>query len=117
MALSFDGHMNLAVDYTYSAKYNAKVYRLINAAKFRIADAAFVNVYYEKRGLDKDLILTLGTCCFIEKNKSVVFNGFTDSGKSCLACAKVDTLIRICLTVCMQRSGTHQICNFRLKWS
>ena len=87
MALSFDDRMNLAVDYTYSAKYNAKVHRLINAAKFRIADATLVNVHYEKRGLDKDLILTLGTCGFIEKNKPVVFNGFTGSGKSYLACA------------------------------
>lgn len=43
--------MNLAVDYTYSAKYNAKVHRLTNAAKFRIADATLVNVHYEKCGL------------------------------------------------------------------
>ena len=87
MTLTFDERMNLAVDYTYSAKYNAKVHRLIKAAKFRIADAALVNVYYEKRGLDRDLILTLGNCGFIEKNQPVVFNGFTDSGKSYLACA------------------------------
>ena len=87
MALTFDERMNLAVDYTYSAKYNSKVHRLINAAKFRIADAALANVYYEKRGLDKDLILTLGNCGFIEKNQPVVFNGFTGSGKSYLACA------------------------------
>ena len=82
MTLTFDERMNLAVDYTYSAKYNAKVHRLIKAAKFRIADAALVNVYYEKRGLDRDLILTLGNCGFIEKNQPVVFNGFTGSGKS-----------------------------------
>ncbi|SDB57635.1 IstB-like ATP binding protein [Ruminococcaceae bacterium FB2012] len=87
MALSFDDRINLAVDYTYSAKYNAKVHRLISAARFRIADAALVNVYYEKRGLDKDMILTLGNCGFIEKNQPVVFNGFTGSGKSYLACA------------------------------
>lgn len=87
LALSFDDRMNLAVDYTYSAKYNAKVHRLISAARFRIADATLVNVYYEKRGLDKDLILTLGNCGFIEKNQPVVFNGFTGSGKSYLACA------------------------------
>lgn len=42
LALTFDERMNIAVDYTYSAKYNAKVHRLISAAKFRIADAALV---------------------------------------------------------------------------
>ena len=93
MALSFDDRMNLAVDYTYSAKYNAKVHRLISAAKFRIADAALVNVYYEKRGLDRDLILTLGNCGFIEKNQPVVFNGFTGSGKVTLRVPSEDRLV------------------------
>ena len=37
LTLTFDERLNLAVDYTYSAKYNAKVHRLISAAKFRIA--------------------------------------------------------------------------------
>ena len=37
LALPFDDRINLAVDYAYSAKYNAKVHRLIKAAKFRIA--------------------------------------------------------------------------------
>lgn len=87
MNLTFDERMNIAVDYTYSAKFNAKVHRLISAAKFRIADAALVNVYYKKRGLDRGLILMLGNCGFIEKNQPVVFNGFTGSGKSYLVCA------------------------------
>ncbi|WP_161635496.1 ATP-binding protein, partial [Ruminococcus albus] len=87
LALTFDERMNLAVDQAYSAKYNAKVHRLIHSAKFRIADATLVNVFYEKRGLDKEIILSLGTCGFIEKNQPVVFNGFTGSGKSYLACA------------------------------
>ena len=87
LALPFDDRMNLAVDYAYSAKYNAKVHRLIKAAKFRIADAALANIYYENRGLDKVLLLTLGNCGFISNNQPVVINGFTGSGKSYLACA------------------------------
>ena len=59
MSLTFDERMNIAVDHAYSVKYNSKVHRLIKAAKFRIADAALVNVHYEKRGLDKNLILEL----------------------------------------------------------
>ena len=87
LALPFDDRINLAVDYAYSAKYNTKVHRLIKAAKFRLADAAFSNIHYENRGLDKDLLLTLGTCGFISNNQPVVINGFTGSGKSYLACA------------------------------
>lgn len=87
LALPFDDRINLAVDYAYSAKYNAKVHRLIKATKFRIADAVLSNIHYENRGLDKDLLLTLGTCGFVSNNQPVVINGFTGSGKSYLACA------------------------------
>ena len=45
------------------------------------------NIHYENRGLDKDLLLTLGTCGFVSNNQPVVINGFTGSGKSYLACA------------------------------
>ena len=79
LALPFDDRINLAVDYAYSAKYNAKVHRLIKAAKFRIADAVLSNIHYENRGLDKDLLLTLGTCGFVSNNQPVVINGFTGS--------------------------------------
>ena len=73
LALPFDDRINLAVDYAYSAN--------------RIADAVLANIHYENRGLDKDLLLTLGTCGFISNNQPVVINGFTGSGKSYLACA------------------------------
>ena len=87
LALPFDNRINLAVNYTYSAKYNAKVHHLINAAKLLIADTALANIHYEKRGLGKDLLLTLVTCRFISNNQPVVINGFTGSGKSYLVCA------------------------------
>lgn len=87
LSLPFDDRINLAVDYAYSAKFNAKVHRLIKAAKLHIADAVLSNIHYENRGLDKDLLLTLGTCGFIPNNQPVVINGFTGSGKSYLACA------------------------------
>ena len=54
LSLPFDDRINLAVDYAYSAKYNAKVHRLIKAAKLRIADAALANIYYENRGWTKN---------------------------------------------------------------
>ena len=86
LSLPVDDRVNLAVDYAYSAKYNAKVHRLIKAGKFRIADAALANIYYENQGLDKELLLTLGTCRFITKNQSIAINGFMGSGKSYLVC-------------------------------
>lgn len=60
---------------------------VLKLSNFRIADAMLSNIHNENLGLDKDLLLTLGTCGFVSNNQPVVINGFTGSGKSYLACA------------------------------
>lgn len=40
MDMAFNERLQLAVDYVYQAKYNNKVKRLINSAKFRITNAS-----------------------------------------------------------------------------
>jgi len=85
-SLPFDERIKIAVDYTYQEKYNEKVKRLIKQAKFRIPNAEINDVYYPERNLDKSLLLELGTCQFVSSNSNIVFQGFTGSGKSFLAC-------------------------------
>lgn len=85
-SLTFDERIKLIVDYTYQEKYNNKVTRLITQAKFRIPAAELNDVFYSERGLDKQLFLELGTCQFIRNNSNIIFQGFTGSGKSYLAC-------------------------------
>ncbi|MBP8641020.1 MAG: ATP-binding protein [Oscillospiraceae bacterium] len=85
-SLPFDERIKIAVDYTYQEKYNDKVKRLIKQAKFRIPNADINDVYYPERKLDKPLLLELGTCQFVSSNSNIVFQGFTGSGKSFLAC-------------------------------
>ncbi len=85
-SLPFDERIKIAVDYTYQEKYNDKVKRLIKQAKFRIPNADINDVYYPERKLDKTLLLELGTCQFVSSNSNIVFQGFTGSGKSFLAC-------------------------------
>jgi DNA replication protein DnaC len=85
--MPFENRMKLAVDFLYQKKYNSKVERLIKSAKFRIANASFNDIYYIDRGLDKEKLLNLSTAQFIDTNSSVIFHGFTGSGKSYLACA------------------------------
>lgn len=85
--MSFEERMKLAIDFVYQNKYNSKVDRLIKSAKFRIANASFHDIYYIDRGLDKEQLLNLSTVQFIDMNASVIFHGFTGSGKSYLACA------------------------------
>lgn len=85
--LSFEDRMKLAVDYVYQKKYNTKVQRLIKIAKFRLTNAAFNDIYYIDRGLDRQKLMVLSNCQFIDTSTSVIFHGFSGSGKSYLACA------------------------------
>jgi DNA replication protein len=85
--LSFEDRMKLAVDYVYQKKYNGKVQRLIKLSKFRISNAAFSDIYFIDRGIDRQKLLSLSSCQFIDTSSSIIFHGFTGSGKSYLACA------------------------------
>src|SRR5665647_256885 len=86
-AMSFDDRIKRLVDYVYQEKYNGKVKRLLKQARFRIPNAEVRDIHYSERGLDKELLLELSTCQFIHNNSNVIFQGFTGSGKSFLACS------------------------------
>ena len=85
-AMSFSERMDRAVDYVWQIKYNNKVKRLLSRAKIRFSNANIVDIYYVDRELDRDKMTRLAACQFIDTNTNVVFQGFTGSGKSWLAC-------------------------------
>ena len=87
VSLSFDERMQRLVDYLYQEKYNSKIQRLIKAARFRFTNADIHSIYYEGRSLNRDTITELSTCQFVRNNHSVVFQGYTGSGKTYLACS------------------------------
>ena len=84
---SFDERMQRLVDYLYQKKYNSKIQRLIKISKFRIPKAEVHDVYYSARGIDRAVIQELSTCQFIDSNSNIIFQGFTGSGITFLACA------------------------------
>jgi len=86
-SMPFNERVQLAIDHVYQSKYNNKVKRLMNSAKFRITNASITDVHFIERGLDKSLLLNLSTVQFIDNNIDVILHGFTGSGKSYLACA------------------------------
>jgi len=87
VSLTFDERFQRAVDYLYQEKYNGRIQRLITQAKFRIPNADTTGIYYVSRGLDRDAIMELSTCQFVNNSNHVVLQGFTGSGKTYLACA------------------------------
>lgn len=85
--ISFDERLQLAVDYLHQEKYNKRVSGLVKRAKFRFPNASIAAIHYEGRGLEQQILLELATCNFINHQMNVIFQGFTGSGKSYLACA------------------------------
>jgi len=85
--LTFEERMQLLVDYIYQEKYTNKVKRLTKLAKFRFPQANVDDIYYTDRHLDRDKVLGVASCQFLNSNTNIIIDGFTGSGKSYLACA------------------------------
>lgn len=87
MDMNFDDRLNLLIDVCYAKKWADRARRLLRYAKLRYPNADINTIYYDDRGLDRNKVLNLGTCSFINTCQNVIINGFTGSGKTHLACA------------------------------
>ena len=87
ITLPFDERFQRIADYLYQEKYNGKIQRLIKLSRFRLPKAEVNDIYFNERGMNKNLITELSTGQFIHSNTNVIFQGFTGSGKTFLACA------------------------------
>ena len=88
MSLSVEARIELAVDQAHGLFMNTKTNGLVRRAKLRYPQADLRTVdRIEDRGLNQQMLAQLATCHFIELNRNLVFQGFTGSGKSYLACA------------------------------
>ena len=88
LALPFSERFQMAVDHVCQDKYNMKSERLIKQAKLRFPAADIHDIYYgEKRRLNRNLMGEIATCQYIEKSTSLIFQGFSSTGKTWLGCA------------------------------
>lgn len=85
--LSFDERLQLGTDHLYQEKYNKRVNGLIKRSKFRIQNATVSAIHYDKRDIDRQTLNELATCSYINHQRNIIFQGFTGSGKTYLACA------------------------------
>ncbi|MBR4789792.1 MAG: ATP-binding protein [Treponema sp.] len=86
-SMSFEQKFQLLSDYLFQEKYNNSVKLLLSKAKLRIPKAEVTSLIYDGRGIDRSLITELSSCQYISSAKNIVFQGFTGSGKTYLACA------------------------------
>ena len=70
------------VDAEWEYRHNRKLTKLIKAAKFRYSASIEEINFSLKRNFDKNAILPLSDCSFIEKKQNIIITGPTGVGKS-----------------------------------
>lgn len=92
--LSFEERLGLLVDAEWSAREQRKLARRLRFAKLRY-QASLEDVNFKHpRGLDRQQVLSLGDCGWLQGRHNLVITGPTGIGKSYLACAFVERACR-----------------------
>jgi len=86
-ALTADELVSLLIDAEWDERQNRRVSRLMREARFRYR-AGFEHIDFDlSRGLDKNQLLRLSDCRWIENHEDLIITGPCGSGKSFLASA------------------------------
>jgi DNA replication protein DnaC len=86
--LGFEERFGLMVDAEWNRRQDNKLRRRVRDARLDISSASMEGIeYIPDRGLDKQQLLRLSTCAYIEEGHNVILKGASGSGKTYLACA------------------------------
>ncbi len=79
--LSFDERLAFMVDEEVNDKYNNFVTGIQRRSKIKMMNATLEDIqYYPDRELDRELIMKLSTCSYIDDHINVIVIGATGSG-------------------------------------
>jgi DNA replication protein DnaC len=92
--LSFEERFGLLVDAEFSAREERKLGRRLRAAKLRHPASLEDVDFKHPRHLDRQQVLSLGSCSWIQNRHNLVIIGPTGIGKSYLACAFAERACR-----------------------
>lgn len=85
--LTSDEIIGMLIEAEWDERYNRKLQRAVKRARFRYKAAVEQIAFSPERELNKNQMLRLAECDFIEKNENVIITGSTGSGKSYIASA------------------------------
>ena len=87
-AVSFEDRFAMLVDAEWSARKSNRLTRLIRNAGYADPAACVENIeYHPERRLDREQILRLASCAYLQKAHNVIVLGAAGAGKTYLACA------------------------------
>ena len=92
--LSFEDRLGLLIDGEWTAREQRKLTKRLHSAKLRYAASLEDIDFKHPRGLDRQQVLSLGNCAFVENRHNLLISGPTGIGKSYLACAFVERACR-----------------------
>jgi DNA replication protein DnaC len=92
--LSFDERLGLLVDSEWTAREQRKLKRRLRSARMRYAASIEDVDFKHPRSLDRQQVLSLGNCGWIQSRHNLLITGPTGIGKSYLACAFVERACR-----------------------
>jgi len=85
--LAFEERFGMLVYAQALFRENKRMKRLLENAKLKVSGSMEDIDYRTSRGLDKSVMLSLGTCEWIRRHQNVIVVGPTGAGKTFLACA------------------------------
>ena len=93
--LSFEDRLGLLVDSEWTAREQRKLTRRLRTAKPRYKTACLENVDFKHaRGLNRQQLLSLGSCSWVQERHNLVLTGPSGIGKSYLASVFVERACR-----------------------
>lgn len=92
--LSFEDRLGLLVDAEWTEREQRKLTRRLRVAKLRYPASLEDVDFKTPRGLDRQVVLSLGGCGWIQEHQNLVLTGPTGTGKSFLACAFAERACR-----------------------
>jgi DNA replication protein DnaC len=86
--ISFEDRLGMMVDTEWSTRRNNRLSRLIRNADFPIHNTCIEGIeYHSDRKLDREQILQLSTCNYIEEKHNIIILGASGAGKTYLSSA------------------------------
>ena len=84
---TLDQFISMMIETEWDDRRTRRIERAIKNAKFHYKASVENIIYEETRNIDKNKVMRLAECNFVEQNENIIITGSTGVGKSYLATA------------------------------